>query len=48
MTFSQIWFKVEIEFHLWETINAIKQEDDACMHDFGFPKQNNYNFSKSF
>ena len=48
MTFSQIGFKVEIEFHLLEKLNAIKQENDACMHDFGFPKQNIYNFQKVF
>ena len=31
MTFSQIGFKVEIEFHLLDKLNAIKQDNDACM-----------------
>ena len=48
MTFSQIGFKVDIQFHLLEKLNATKQEKDACMHDFGFPKQNIDKFSKSF
>ena len=34
MTFSQIGFKVEIQFQLLKFLNADKQEDDACMHDF--------------
>ena len=40
MTFSQIGFKVEIEFQLLEKLNAIKQENDACMHDFWISKTN--------
>ena len=39
---------MEIEFHLLEKLNAIKEENDVCMHDFGFPKQNIYNFQKVF
>ena len=31
MTFSQIGFKVEIQFQLLKFLNANKQEDDACM-----------------
>ena len=34
MNFSQIKFKVEIEFPTIEILNATRQEDDACMHDF--------------
>ena len=40
MTISQIGFKMEIEFPSFEKLNAIRQEDDACMHDFGFSNQN--------
>ena len=48
MNFSQIRFKVEIEFPTIEFLNATRQEDDACMHDFGFSKQNIYHFQKVF
>ena len=27
-------------------MNATRQEEDACMHDFGFSKQNIYHFQK--
>ena len=40
MTFSQLGFKVEIEFPTFEILNATRQEDDECMHDFGFSNQN--------
>ena len=48
LIFSQIAFQVELNFQLLNIQMQTRQEDDACMHDFMFSKQNTYSFSKVF
>ena len=48
MTFSKLWLKVEILFQLLKVQMQASQEDNECMHNFGFSNQNIYYFQKVF
>ena len=47
MSFSQIGFNGN-RIPYFENLNAIRQDDDVGMHDFGFSNQIIYNFQKVF